>query len=78
MFNLMYTIKIFPPLGHPPYRLRKLPVSETFKMGKIILVEIAKGIGVDDETSRATLTRHWKRLVQHQQIIAPLSFMVGF
>lgn len=78
MFNLMYTLKIFPPLGYRLTGFEKLPASETFKMGKVILVEIAKSIGVDDETSRATLTRHWKRLVQHQQIIGPLSFTVGF
>jgi len=60
---------LYPPFA---YIFITKPKFETY------LVDIAKNIGIDDETSRASLQNHWKRLSQYNVRIQLIILLISF
>ena len=76
MGNFMEVANMFPPAGYQvKYDVSSL--SRWTASYQLILSEIAKGIGIDDETSYLRLRWHWIKIRGYNNTVSAISFPVG-
>jgi hypothetical protein len=73
---------ILPPLGYFPIK-DPINIGSNFRESMnryktMYLCDVVKAIGIEDQSTYASLQHHWKRIQQYNNLVLPISYVLTF